>query len=237
MVTENGRSGDDNFMIIIHDDDDDTNPLIAIAGSRGAPGPAPDAAATLPAEAVATPAPPAPHGSAESMNIGGAPPAASTAALTILPPPASVALVTITRAPLATIVSVATQTAPDHLVNGNNGSSEASARYTYGGNGKVVARYSNGCGKSLASYGNVDYGKGVASYSEVGYGSKGLAGCSSGSHTPTTHLLPLEVRATKAMARCIVTLSVRTRSSPHPRHRESTLLVITGSWRRRARQS
>ena len=33
--------------------------------------------------------------------------------------------------------------------------------------------------------------------------------------TPTTHLLPLEVRATKAVPRCIVALSVRTRSSPH----------------------
>ena len=115
-------------MIIIHDDDDDTNPLIAIAGSRGAPGPAPNAAATLPAKAVATPAPPAPHGSAESMNIGGAPPAASTAALTILPPPASVALVTITRAPLATAMSVATQTVPDRPVKGNNGSGEDGSR-------------------------------------------------------------------------------------------------------------
>jgi hypothetical protein len=47
--------------------------------------------------------------------------------------------------------------------------------------------------------------------------------------TPTTHLLPLEVRATKAMARCTVALSVRTRSSPHPRRREAILLVITGS--------
>jgi hypothetical protein len=53
--------------------------------------------------------------------------------------------------------------------------------------------------------------------------------------TPTTHLLPLEVRATKVVARCIVDLSVRPRSSPHPRRREATLLVITGSWRRRTR--
>jgi hypothetical protein len=55
--------------------------------------------------------------------------------------------------------------------------------------------------------------------------------------TPTTHLLPLEVRATKAVLRCTVALSVRTRSSPHPRHWEATLLIITESWRRRARQS
>ena len=55
--------------------------------------------------------------------------------------------------------------------------------------------------------------------------------------TPTTHLLPLEVRATKAVPRCIVSLSVRTRSPLHPRRGEATLLIITESWRRRARQS
>jgi hypothetical protein len=54
--------------------------------------------------------------------------------------------------------------------------------------------------------------------------------------TPTTHLLPLEVRATNIVARCTVALSARTRSSPHPRHREAILLMVTGSWRRRARQ-
>jgi hypothetical protein len=35
--------------------------------------------------------------------------------------------------------------------------------------------------------------------------------------TPTTHLLPLEVRATEAVPRCTVALSVRTDSSPDPR--------------------
>ena len=35
--------------------------------------------------------------------------------------------------------------------------------------------------------------------------------------TPTTHLLPLEVRATKLVPRCTIALSVRTRSSPHPK--------------------
>lgn len=55
--------------------------------------------------------------------------------------------------------------APDHPVKGNNDSSEAGARYRYGGNGKVVARYNNGYGKSLVGYGNLDYGKGVTGYS------------------------------------------------------------------------
>ena len=55
--------------------------------------------------------------------------------------------------------------------------------------------------------------------------------------TPTTHLLPLEVRATKAVARCTIALSVRARSSPNHRRREATLLVIKRSWRRRATQS
>jgi hypothetical protein len=55
--------------------------------------------------------------------------------------------------------------------------------------------------------------------------------------TPTTNLLPLEVGATKAVPRCTVTLSVRTHSLPHPRLGEATLLIITESWRRRARQS
>jgi hypothetical protein len=55
--------------------------------------------------------------------------------------------------------------------------------------------------------------------------------------TPTTNLLPLEVGATKAVPRCTVALSVRTRSLPHPRLGEATLLIITESWRRRARQS
>ena len=55
--------------------------------------------------------------------------------------------------------------------------------------------------------------------------------------TPTTHLLPLEVRATKFVPRHIVALSVRTRSSPQPRRGVATLLIITESWRRRARQS
>jgi hypothetical protein len=106
-VIENDCSGDDNFLIII---DDDTNPLIAIMGSHGAPDPTLDAAAALPALDMATPTPPAPHASAESVNIGGAPPATSTVALTILPPPASVATTTITRTPLATVVNMATQT-------------------------------------------------------------------------------------------------------------------------------
>jgi hypothetical protein len=55
--------------------------------------------------------------------------------------------------------------------------------------------------------------------------------------TPTTHLLPLEVRATKAVPRCTVALSVRTHSSPQRRRGVATLLIITESWRRRARQS
>jgi len=54
--------------------------------------------------------------------------------------------------------------------------------------------------------------------------------------TPTTHLLPLEVRATKAVPSYTVALSVRTRSSPHPRCWEATLLIIIESWRRRERQ-
>jgi len=139
-VTENDRSGDDNFVIIIDDDDDNVNPQITIVGSCGALGLAPDAAAALPAVAVATSMPPAPHVSVDSVNIGRAPPAASTTALTIPPPPASIAAATITRAPLTTVVSVATQTTPDHLVKGNNSSGEAGARCRYGGNGKVVAR-------------------------------------------------------------------------------------------------
>ena len=35
--------------------------------------------------------------------------------------------------------------------------------------------------------------------------------------TPTTHLLLLEVRATKVVPRCTIALSVRTHSSPHPK--------------------
>ena len=70
--------------------------------------------------------------------------------------------------------------------------------------------------KSLASYGNVDYGKGVAGYSHVGYGGKGLAGCSSGSHTYNTST-PTGGESNKGLPRCNVTLSVRTRSSPHPK--------------------
>jgi hypothetical protein len=54
--------------------------------------------------------------------------------------------------------------------------------------------------------------------------------------TPTTHLLPRDVRATKVVPRCTIALSVRTRSSPYPRRWEATLLIITESWRRRARQ-
>jgi hypothetical protein len=91
--------------------DDDTNPLIASARSHGAPGLVPDAATTLPAVAVATPAPPAPHAFVESLNTGGAPPATSKVALTIPPPLGSMVVTIITRAPLATAVSVATQTA------------------------------------------------------------------------------------------------------------------------------
>ena len=83
-------------------------------------------------------------------------------------------------------MNVATQTAPDRPVKGNIGSGDAGSRQGYGGNGKAVARYSNGCGKSLTGYGNVDYRKGVASYNDAGYGGKGLAGCSSGSHTYNT---------------------------------------------------
>jgi hypothetical protein len=78
--------------------------------------------------AVATPTPPASHVPAESLNIGGAPTAASIATLTIPPPPAFVAAVTITRAPHATAMSVATQTALDHPVKGNIGSSDAGSR-------------------------------------------------------------------------------------------------------------
>jgi len=55
--------------------------------------------------------------------------------------------------------------------------------------------------------------------------------------TPTTHLLLLEVRATKVVPRCTVALSVTTHFSLHPRRWEATLLIITESWRRRARQS
>jgi hypothetical protein len=55
--------------------------------------------------------------------------------------------------------------------------------------------------------------------------------------TPTTHLLPLKVRRTKVVERCTVSLNVRTSSSPHPSYREATLLVVTGSWRRRTWQS
>jgi hypothetical protein len=80
------------------------------------------------AVAVATPTPLAPHAPAESVNIGGAPAAASLAAQTIPPPPAFVAAVTITRTPLATTMSVATQTALDLLVKGNIGSDEAGSR-------------------------------------------------------------------------------------------------------------
>jgi hypothetical protein len=109
-VIENDRSGDENLVIIIDDDNDDTNPLIATAGSRGAPGLAPSAAVILLAAAMATPAPPAPHAFVKSLNIGGAPPTASTVALTIPPPPPSEAARTITRAPLATAVNAATQT-------------------------------------------------------------------------------------------------------------------------------
>jgi hypothetical protein len=109
-VIENARSGDGNFVIIINDDDDNANPLIAIMGPHGAPGLAPDAAVALPAVPVATHAPPEPQAPVESMTIGGAPLAESTAALTIPPLPASVAAVTITRAHLATAMSVATQT-------------------------------------------------------------------------------------------------------------------------------
>jgi hypothetical protein len=54
--------------------------------------------------------------------------------------------------------------------------------------------------------------------------------------TPTTHLLPRDVRVTKAVLRCTVALSVRTRSSPYPRRWEATLLIIIESWRTRARQ-
>jgi hypothetical protein len=78
--------------------------------------------------AVASPTPPPPHAPTESLNTGGAPAAASIAALTIPPPPPFVAVVTITRAPLATAMSVATQTAPYRLVNGNIGSSDAGSR-------------------------------------------------------------------------------------------------------------
>lgn len=108
-VTENDRRGDEKFVIIIDGDDDDTNPLVAIAGSRGCLGLAPSAAAALLAAAVATPAPPAPHASIESLNIGGAPPTASIVALTIPPHPSEAAR-TFTRAPLATALNAATQT-------------------------------------------------------------------------------------------------------------------------------
>jgi hypothetical protein len=47
----------------------------------------------------------------------------------------------------------------------------------------------------------------------------------------------MEVRATKAVARSIVALGVRIRSSTHPRRKEATLLVITGSWGRRVSRS
>jgi hypothetical protein len=76
---------------------------------------------------VASPTPPPPHAPTESLNTGGAPDVASIAALTI-PPPPFVAEVTITRAPLATAMSVATQTAPDRLVNGNIVSGDAVSR-------------------------------------------------------------------------------------------------------------
>ncbi|CAD6254064.1 unnamed protein product [Miscanthus lutarioriparius] len=185
-VTENDRNGDDIPMIVIDDDDDDANPVIAVAGSRGASGPAPDATAALamapaPAVAVAT-SMLAAHASATFVNTEGAPAAASTTAVTI---PLAVAAATITRAALATAVSAGTQTAPG-LVKGNNGSGQAGARSKYDTNGKAVARNNNSCGKYLAGCGNVDNGKGVAGYSEAGYGGKGVAGCSSGSHTYST---------------------------------------------------
>ena len=75
--------------------------------------------------AVATPTPPAPHAPAKSVNIGGAPAAASIAAMTIPPPPAFVVAATIIRAPIATTMIVATQTATDRPVKGNIGSGEA----------------------------------------------------------------------------------------------------------------
>jgi hypothetical protein len=110
-VTENDRSGDDDFVIIIDDDYDDTNPLIAGMRSRGAPGSVLDAATALPMVAVATPTPPTPHAFAESLNTGGAPPTTSKVALTIPPPLGSMVVTIITRAPLTTVVSVATQIA------------------------------------------------------------------------------------------------------------------------------
>jgi hypothetical protein len=235
-VTENDRTGDDILVIIIDDDDDDANPVIAIAGSPGAPGPAPDAVAALamapaPAVAVATPML-APHATTTSVNTEGAPAAASTTAVTI---PLAVAAATITRAALATAVSVGTQTAPD-LVKGNNGSSQAGVRSKYDSNGKAIARNNNSCGKSLAGCGNVDYGKGVAGYSDADYGGKGVAGCSSGSHTYSTSTAA-RGESNKGCGKVYNCVSVRTHSSPHPRCWEATLLVITRSWRRRVSQS
>jgi hypothetical protein len=121
-------------------------------------------------------------------------------------------------------------------MKGNNGFGEASARYRYGGNGKVLAIYNNDCGKSLTSYGNIDHGKVLLDIVMSAMEAKVLLGVAVVA-TPTTHLLPLKERATKVVQRCTVARSVRTHSSAHPRHREATLLVITGSYRRRARQS
>ncbi|CAD6254066.1 unnamed protein product [Miscanthus lutarioriparius] len=88
-VIENNHSNDDISVIVIDNDDDDANPVIAFAGSNGAPGQAPDAAVALamaPAPAVAMPTPtPAPHAAAASLNTEGAPVVTSTVAVTIPP--------------------------------------------------------------------------------------------------------------------------------------------------------
>jgi len=241
QFTENDHSNDHNLVIIIDDDDDDddddyTNPLITMMGSCGAHGLAPDVTATLLAVVVPTPTPPTIHASAKSMNIGGAPLAASIVALTIPPPPASMVATNITRAPLSTTMCVATQTTLDHSVKGNNGSGEASARNRYHGNSKVVARYNNCCGKSITGYGNVDYGKGVAGYSDVSYGGKSLVRCSSGSHTYNTSTAT-RGDGNKACGKVYSCPKCKNTFFTTPSGRQATLLIITRSWRRRATHS
>jgi hypothetical protein len=166
-VTENsGRSSHDNnpVIIIIDDDnDDDANPVITVAGSPGAPGLAPDAAAavaTAPALAVAmvaTPTVPAAPHVAASMTIQGAP------------------------------------ASDHRPVKGNNGGSGEGARYGYGGGNSLTAGYDTVVdnGKAIAGYSNnACYGgRRVSTYSGRGYG-EGLDGSSIGSHNYSTFTTP-----------------------------------------------
>ncbi|CAD6251207.1 unnamed protein product [Miscanthus lutarioriparius] len=74
------------------------------------------------------------------------------------------------------------------------------------------------------------------SYSDAGYGGKGLAGCSSGSHTYNTST-PARGESNKVCAKAYSCPKCKNTFFPTPRRWEATLLIITESWRRRARQS